>query len=113
MRRAVEEKFPSLPTKFSERLLTNYAAKFRDATLDGLRQLRAKLSEERDATQIPFETHSKILISFATLQEQVGRTTDDLNLLSLKEMGLPASAEPNQAIVEAQHEPAGAEPAAG
>ena len=113
LRQAVQEKFPLLPAKFSERLLTDYATKFRDATLDGLRELRRLFNEEREALQVPFESHSRILISFASLQEQVVKATDDLNLLALKEMGQPASVEPNQAIVEAQHEPAVAVPAAG
>jgi hypothetical protein len=112
-RQVVQEKFPLLPAKFSERLLAGYVAKFRETTLDDLRELRRLLSEEREGLQAPFETHSRILISFANLQEQVVKVTDDLNLLSLKEMGLPASAEPNQPIVEAQHEPAVAVPIAG
>ena len=113
VRESVQEKFPALPAKFSERLLANYVTNFRDATLDGLRELRRLLSEEREGLQPPFESHSRILISFATLQEQVARTTDDLNLLALREMGLPASVDPNQAIVEAHHEPAVAVPVAG
>jgi len=111
--RTVQEKFPSLPAKYSERLLAGYVAKFRDATIEGLRAVRTKLDEDRAALQAPFESHSRILVSFATLQEQVAKVADDLNLLALQEIGLPASAEREAPVVEAPTEPALAMPAAG
>jgi len=112
--RTMQEKFPSLPAKFSERLLAGYVAKFRDTTLEGLLALRTKLHEERAAMQAPFESHSRILVSLAALQEQVAKVVDDLNLLALQEIGLPASAEPEEmATVEAPTEPALAAPLAG
>jgi len=91
MEEAVRQKFPSLPTSYSERLLAAYVTKFRTAVLEGLRQLRDQFVRGRNDCFAPFETNKQILASAQNLHEQATSVAAALDQIA----GSPA-AEPEK-----------------
>ncbi len=85
----VNEKFPLLPGRFSERLLASYTAKFREGVMSGLNELRANLEKQRADLQTPFEASTRILASLAALDETAVTVGDELNKIAVLEDALP------------------------
>ena len=86
---AVNEKFPLLPGRFSERLLAGYIAKFRESVIAGLNELRANLEKQRADLLAPFEANARILASLATLDETAVTVGAELNKIAVLEDALP------------------------
>ena len=85
----VQEKFPLLPGRFSERLVAGYVTKFREGVTRGLKELRATLEQQRTGLQTPFEANTRILASLATLDETAVAVGDELNKIAVLEDALP------------------------
>jgi hypothetical protein len=82
---SVNEKFPMLPGRFSERLLAGYITRFRDAVALGLGELRANLERERADLEKPFAACSRVLVSLSALDETAAGVSDQLNKIAVLE----------------------------
>ncbi len=58
---AIRNKIPSLPAKYSERLLQDYVECFRQELLEALRRQRQHLVRERADRQIPYNVNTQIM----------------------------------------------------
>ena len=82
---AVKGKFPRLPGRFSEKLLANYATKFRDGVVLGLGDLRTNLEKQRADLQAPFDANVRILASLSALDETSAAVNEELNKIAALE----------------------------
>ena len=85
---AVSAKFPLLPCRFSERLLSGYVTKFLDGVALGLGDLRVSLEKQRADLQVPFEANTHILASLALLDEASVAVGDELTRIAEQENAL-------------------------
>ena len=92
-----QEKFSTLPAKYSEELLVTYIAKFRADLLENLRAHREHLTKERAARQVPFESNAAALTSLEQLTGLTRKITDDIRELAKKENALPLGEEAAEA----------------
>lgn len=71
--RAIGGRFPSLPARYSEALLSSYIDRFKDAVLEQLRAGRDRLARERSEREAPFALNQQILISMDDLKNQAAK----------------------------------------
>jgi energy-coupling factor transporter ATP-binding protein EcfA2 len=86
---ALKEKFPSLPTRHSEALLSLYVTKFRDVLLEQLRQHREGFAAERAALEAPFEANQKIIAATRELGDEAARVMVEIDAMSQAETVRP------------------------
>jgi hypothetical protein len=87
--RAVKEKFPSLPAKYSASLAAGYVARFRDTILQELRQRREQFAADYAARQAPFDTITSILSSMKDLADQSSKAVGEIIVMAQQETGMP------------------------
>lgn len=97
---AVRDKFPALPSAYSERLLNTYVEKFCQEVTGGLKRVREKLEAERAERQAPHEANTQVLAAVTTLNERVTTVSEQLNALAEKE-GVPPLFAPAAAPIQA------------
>lgn len=102
----VKARFPSLPGKFSDGLLSKYVARFREEVTARLREERERLIIERGERQVPFETNAEIIAASEDLKTQAEKVSAELTQLAGQEHALPLVPE-NTGVIELQAEPAG------
>ncbi len=83
--RTVKEKFPALPIRYSEALLTTYVTRFRDIVLEQLRGQRELLVQERADRQAPFDQNERILTSIRELKDTAAQLLTDIDALMRRE----------------------------
>jgi hypothetical protein len=81
----VQARFPALPEKFSDTLLERYVTKFIEALLNGLREVRERLREERAAVQAPFDANQQLFLSQEKLHETASLVNAALLGLAVQE----------------------------
>jgi hypothetical protein len=87
--RTVKEKFPSLPGRYSESLLSNYVTKFRDAVLEQLRAQRESLAKEKADRLVPYDLNRQILASLGELKAQAAKVLTEIDSMMQREIPLP------------------------
>jgi hypothetical protein len=76
--RTVSERFPALPHKFGDRLLSSYAQRFRASLLTALQQQRDEFAQARAAKQQPFDRNVQLLAALEELQQRTDKVASDL-----------------------------------
>lgn len=88
----VKDRFPALPTKYSDRLFNAYREHFFTEVKGGLQRLRDSVENERSARRAPFDSNARILSAVNELSEEASQVISSLNELAQQEgVTLPPS----------------------
>ncbi len=92
-----QEKFATLPKKYSESLLVAYVTKFRADLMEGLRGHGEDLKKMRAERQAPYEANTRTLAALDELNEHAKQVAAAIRQLAQKEHALPPVEEKEEA----------------